>query len=89
MRKGTPGDPRGLIQDAFRIEGITPEACRSIFLDWALGLPDNVDARDEIGKLLQIHAHEKEDHPMKGILRDGLRRPADARRRRSRARAAR
>ncbi|MEM1316424.1 MAG: hypothetical protein AAGI51_17840, partial [Pseudomonadota bacterium] len=30
-------DPRGLIGDAYAMEGVGPEACRSIFLDWALG----------------------------------------------------
>ena len=33
-------DPRNLIREAYRIEGITLADCRSIFLDWALGLKD-------------------------------------------------
>ena len=87
-RKGTPGDPRGLIQEAFRIDGITPEACRSIFLDWALGLPDDANAQEEITRLLSIHALEDDCHPMKHVLRDGLVEPEGAPRRRRRSRRA-
>jgi len=29
-------DPRGLIFESYRIDGITIEECRMIFLDWAL-----------------------------------------------------
>ena len=79
--KGTAGDPRGLIREAFRIEGITPESCRSIFLDWALGLPEGADARAEIRLLLAVHAAEAENHPMKALLRAGLATPPPRRRR--------
>ena len=34
-----PNDHKGLILEAYRIEGITLPECRSIFLDWALSLP--------------------------------------------------
>ena len=86
-RKGTPGDPRGLIQEAFRIHGITPEACRTIFLDWALGLPEDANAREEITRLLAIHVQEEDDHPMKHVLREGLLEPKAAPRRRRRSRS--
>ena len=36
-------DPRGVIFEAYRIEGITGPDCRSIFLDWALGLNTDLD----------------------------------------------
>jgi hypothetical protein len=35
-------DPKGLVRESYRIEGITPGECRSILVDWALSLP--VDA---------------------------------------------
>ena len=54
------------------MEGITAPACRSIFLDWALGVPDDANATEEIARLLAIYAGEDEDHPMKQILRAGL-----------------
>jgi hypothetical protein len=31
-------DPKGLIFEAFRIDGITDAECRSIFVDWALSV---------------------------------------------------
>ena len=31
-------DPKGLIREAFRIDGITASECRSIFVDWALSV---------------------------------------------------
>ena len=66
---GTPDDPKGLIREAFRIEGITEEECRSIFLDWALSLPDGTDSRALIGPLLAKHGPP--DHPMSRVLREG------------------
>jgi hypothetical protein len=33
-----PLDPKGLIREAFRIDGITDAECRSIFVDWALSV---------------------------------------------------
>jgi hypothetical protein len=29
-------DPKGLIRESYAIEGITPQECRSILIDWAL-----------------------------------------------------
>ncbi|MEZ5769853.1 MAG: hypothetical protein R3D80_21060 [Paracoccaceae bacterium] len=45
-------DPRGLIREAYRIEGIGPEEVRTIFLDWALSRPEGADQRDQIAALL-------------------------------------
>ena len=36
-------DPKGVIGESYRIEGIRVEECRSIFMDWALRLPDGAD----------------------------------------------
>lgn len=74
-------DPKGLIREAYRIEGIGRPECRSIFLDWALSLPDGVDATDAIGRLMARHAAEPQDHPMTETLAEG-RREADLPRRR-------
>lgn len=70
--KGTPHDPRGLIQESFRIEGITETDCRSIFFDWALGLPAETDSAEAIRFLLDLHGDEPDGHPMKAVLREGL-----------------
>jgi hypothetical protein len=61
-------DPRGLIGESYRIEGIGAADCRSIFLDWALGLPPDVPAAEAAAALLAHHA-PPEDHPMTALLR--------------------
>lgn len=81
-------DPRGLITEAYKIEGVHEADCRSIFFDWALGLAPEVDARAAIEALLQAHADKPDDHPMTAVLREGLETSARPRRRRRREDAA-
>jgi hypothetical protein len=66
-----PIDPKGLMQDAFSMEHLTSGECRSIFLDWALSVPTDVDTQTLIGALLARHG-ETTDHPMTDVLREGL-----------------
>lgn len=66
-------DPRGLVAEAYRIEGIGEAECRSIFLDWALGAP--VDARPAIDALLERHGSAEPGHPMTAVLREALAAP--------------
>ncbi len=61
-----PDDPKGLIHEAYRIDGISPEECRSIFLDWALSFSG--DTRAAIPRLLD----GRPDHPMTAVLRAAL-----------------
>ncbi|MCW1956376.1 hypothetical protein [uncultured Lentibacter sp.] len=68
--KGDIYDPKALIREAYNIEGITASECRSIFLDWALSLPDELDQRETIALLLARHGSE--GHPMTTVLQDGL-----------------
>ena len=35
---GEADDPKGLIREAYRIDGIGAGECRSIFMDWALSI---------------------------------------------------
>jgi hypothetical protein len=76
MAQSTPpkdtADPRGLIREAYVIEGISGPECRSIFLDWAIGLPAGVDTAGLIELLLSRHGRDAPDHPMTQVLRDGL-----------------
>lgn len=72
-------DPRGLIREAYRIEGISPEECRTIFLDWALSLGPESDMKRAIKRV--IAAYGGVDHPMGAILRAGLDAPASTGRR--------
>ncbi len=65
-------DPRGLIREAYRIDGITEVECRSIFFDWALSRPDSPEEARQIRALFDIHAVDAPDHPMSQVLREGL-----------------
>lgn len=78
-------DPKGLIREAFRIEGIGLPECRSIFLDWAISVPEGADMTALIGALLMRYSEEPEDHPMTRVLRDGLEAPRRTGRRGGRA----
>lgn len=66
--KGDALDPKGLVAEAYKIEGITSAECRSIFLDWALNLEG--DTTEALTVLLQRHGDES--HPMTQVLREGL-----------------
>ena len=71
MMKGDYNDPKALIRESFNIEGINIEECRSIFLDWALSLPNDVDAKKIIPLLIEKY-NDKKEHPMLRTLREGL-----------------
>lgn len=73
-------DPKGLLRESYRIEGIGTEACRSIFLDWALSLPEGVAPGAALRVVLA--AHGAEGHPMTEVLREGLGHAAQLPRRR-------
>ena len=65
-------DPKGLIRESFRIDGLDMSQCRSIFLDWALSLPGGIDNRDAMQRLLAKYEDGQPDHPMVTVLREGL-----------------
>ena len=65
-------DKTGLIRESYRIDGIEPSECRSIFLDWALKLPMEVDQRQAIELLIEKYANGLPEHPMSTVLCDGL-----------------
>ncbi len=68
-------DPKGLIRESYRIEGITEGECRSIFLDWALSLPVGVTPARALSRLVMTYG-SIEGHPMTAILYEALR-PTD------------
>ncbi len=72
-------DPKGLIREAYRIEGIGMAECRSILVDWALSLAPDIGDRAALTSVLT--AYGVEGHPMTNVLREGLA-AADAPRRR-------
>lgn len=65
-------DPRGLISDAYRIDGISLEECRSIFLDWAIGVPDGENVIEHISLIYAQYSAQFTKHPMTSILYDGI-----------------
>ncbi len=76
MRKGDATDPKGLIAESFRIDGITYEECRSIFLDWALAVPVDADSHALIEELLARRTAE--ERLMHRVLTEGLKRRQSA-----------
>lgn len=74
-------DPKGLVRESYRIEGITLGECRSIFLDWALSLTLTQDVPAAIGRLLAEYEAANPGHPMNGVLQQGLAPSAVPRRR--------
>lgn len=73
MREEEVFDPKGLIREAFRIEGIGAPECRSIFLDWALGVPANRETRQEVEKLVAHYGGRyPAQHPMLETLQSAL-----------------
>lgn len=78
MKKGDALDPKGLIHEAYNIDGISAGECRSIFLDWALSHPG--DPKAAIAALLDRFGAQA-DHPMTETLRAGLGAPEAPRRR--------
>ena len=81
MKSGDPLDRKGLIYEAYRIDGIAPEECRSIFLDWALSLPEGQDTQDAIAHFLARYEADHPDHPMTHVLKEGRTAAARPRRR--------
>ncbi|GFE66833.1 hypothetical protein KIN_39070 [Litoreibacter roseus] len=78
-------DPKGLMADAYQIDGIGISECRTIFLDWALGVPAGQDPRAAIEQLLVFYGTDAPDHPMTEVLKAGLAEQPEARRRGGRA----
>ena len=65
-------DPKGLIYESYRIEGITAAECRTIFLDWALSLPDGTSTGQALRALLARYEAQNPGHPMNAVIKEGL-----------------
>ncbi len=75
-------DPKGLIRESYRIDGITEAECRSILIDWTLSLPPG---QDEVAALARLHARRAPgaaDHPMTRLMAAAMTGPAATPRRR-------
>ena len=80
-RRDDEKDPKGLIYESYRIDGIVEPECRSIFLDWAIGVPVGQDSTAWIRALLEEHGPEFPDHPMTKVLEEALAQPTQRGRR--------
>ncbi|MCB6176914.1 hypothetical protein LHP98_02065 [Rhodobacter sp. Har01] len=69
-------DPKGLVRESYRIEGITLGECRSIFVDWALSLPQDRSVTDALRCLIAEYGPDAADHPMTATLLQGLDAPS-------------
>ncbi|MEM1361556.1 MAG: hypothetical protein AAGF94_07540 [Pseudomonadota bacterium] len=76
-----PFDPKGLIAEAFRIEGIGDAECRSILVDWAMSLPSDTESAVAIDQLYKRYAADHPGHPMTGLLQEGRGTPRPSARR--------
>ncbi|MEO1680542.1 MAG: hypothetical protein AAFU80_20545 [Pseudomonadota bacterium] len=76
-----PDDPKGLIREAYRIDGITEGECRSIYLDWALSLAQDAPATAVSARLADRYGSRAPDHPMTHVLAEGAAAAPTARRR--------
>jgi len=65
-------DPKGLIRESYKIDAITAEECRSIFVDWALSLPAGVESVEAMRAALAQYGAEEADHPMSKVLTEGI-----------------
>lgn len=72
MLQRDPMDAKGLIFESYQIDGITTPECRSIFLDWAISVPEGVESADWIRALLDRFQSKNADHPMTQVLREAL-----------------
>lgn len=79
--KGDATDPKALIREAYRIDGIGLAECRSIFMDWALSLPEGETGAALLPGLLAQYSDAAPDHPMTQVLREGLAKPQSQKRR--------
>jgi hypothetical protein len=77
-------DPKGLVREAYLIDGISLAECRSILIDWALSLPAGLPLAEAIPQVLHAYA-APENHPMTLVLREGMAPAPEARRRGGRA----
>lgn len=74
-------DPRGLIRESYRIDGIRIEECRSIFLDWALFDEHEMPQADRIKTLLDHYSVDGAEHPMTQVMQSALEEAAAPKRR--------
>jgi len=74
-------DPRELIAEGYRIDGISAPECRAVFFDWALGVPADAEMQVVAARLLAHYGPLYPEHPMTEILQQATVATAKPRRR--------
>jgi len=77
-----PDDPKGLIRESYRIDGITDAECRSILVDWALSLDAALDPVVVLTRLHERYAGAMPGHPMTHLLLEAVHAPTGLSKRR-------
>ena len=65
-------DHKGLIREAYRMEGVGPEEARSIFLDWALSLSEGTEQAMALRTLFEHYGRGAPEHPMTSVLKEAM-----------------
>ena len=65
-------DPKGLIHESYRIEGITLPECKIIFFDWAIQIPVGADPASHIKFCISYYGDVLPNHPMTSVLEAAL-----------------
>ncbi len=63
-------DPRGLFHEVYKDPDMVIEQCRGVFFDWAIS--DEGGDAASMQLLLDYYGSKNPDHPMTGILQEGL-----------------
>ena len=65
-------DPKKLISESFKINGISDVECRSIFFGWVLDFDSRIDINLAIKTLHEKYSLSNPTHPMTCVLLEGL-----------------
>ena len=61
-------DKTGLIFEAYNIENIDANSCRTIFFDWVVSLDPSINQGEAINELLKAYSPRFPSHPMTCLL---------------------
>ena len=65
-------DEKGLIFEAYNIENIDLNSCRTIFFGWIVSLDPSINQWEAINELLEAYSPRFPNHPMTELLSEGL-----------------
>ena len=74
-------DEKGLIFEAYNIENIDLNSCRTIFFDWVVSLDPSINQGEAIKELLEAYSPRFPSHPMTELLIEGINQNSVIRRR--------